>query len=227
VTHAEGEASVSNARSPDPPRPQGAREAAPASTQDRLIVGKLLDHGRARHEFHRKGPVSYYVKLLMDGGEQKTIWGAGLEAAFKRSRTQPQPGDHIGVRQNNLDPVSFVVRTRNSEGLVVAKTSTDTPRPRWVVEKLEEFDMRAAAARTLRDPTISRREAVQSHRELNDAYWILDTGQKLALEKWQKPEVRAAFMKALRETLAATLERGQELVRPPAQPERGGPRSRE
>jgi len=218
---------VSNARSTEPPRPSGARDEAAAPAQDRLIVGKLLDHGRARHEFHRNGHASYYVKLLMENGEQRTVWGAGLESAFKKSRTQPQPGDHIGVRQNNLDPVSFVTRTRNGEGLVMAKTSTDTPRPHWVVEKLEEFDMRAAAARTLRDPTISRREAVQNHRELLGAYWILDTGQKLALEKWQKPEVRAAFMKALRETLAATLERGEELVRAPAAAERGGPRSRE
>lgn len=217
---------MSNARSAGPPPPQGAREAASVPAQDRLVVGKLLDHGRAPHEFHRNGPTSYYVKLLMEHGEQKTIWGGGLEAAFKRSRTQPQPGDHIGIRQNNLDPVSFVVRRRNNEGLVVAKTSTDTPRPHWIVEKLEEFDMRAAAARTLRDPTISRREAVIAHRELQGAYWILDTGQKLAMEKWQKPEVRAAFMKALRETLAATLERGEELVQP-SMPERGAIRTRE
>jgi len=218
---------VSGARRPDPPQRPGAREAAPTPAQDRFITGKLLDHGRAPHEFHPHGHPSYYVKLLLNGGEQRTLWGAGLEAAFKRSTTQPQPGDYIGIRQNNADPVTFVTRARNREGYVTVKSQVDTPRPHWVVEKLEAFDTRAAAARALRDPTISRRQAVQSHPELLGAYWILDTGMKLALEKWQKPEVRAAFLKALRETLAATLERGEELMQPPRQRERSGPRTRE
>lgn len=186
---------------------------------DRLTVGKLIDHGPARHEFHPKGPPSYFVKILTDAGP-RTLWGKGLEGAFQRSRTQPQIDDFIGIRENNLDPVSFITRTRNKDGVVVATSQLDTPRPQWVVEKLEDFDLRAAAARALRDPTISRRDAVLSHRELAGAYWILDSAQKHAADKWpQSPQTRQRFLQEVRETLALTLERGIEIPSPKPAPE--------
>jgi hypothetical protein len=104
-----------------------------------------------------------------------------------------------------------VTRKRNKDGVVIAENKLDTPRPHWVVEKLEDFDLRAAAARALRDPSLSRREAVANHRELAPAYWILDTGKKFAAEKWPNPRTQEAFLAALRETLATTIERGIDL----------------
>lgn len=179
---------------------------------DRLAIGKLIDHGRARHEFHPRGHPSYYIKILTDDGP-RTIWGKGLERALQKSRTQPQVGDIIGVRENNLAPVSFITRTRNAEGIVVADRKVDTPRPHWVVEKLEDFDLRAAAARALRDTSLSRREAVLNHRELGPAYMILDTAQQHAARRWESPTTREAFVNGVRETLALTIERGIELPR--------------
>ena len=183
---------------------------SPRPPVDRLTVGKLLNYGRAQHEFHPRGHPSYFVKILTDDGE-RTVWGKGLERALAKSRTQPQVGDVIGIRENNLAPVSFITRTRNAEGLVVATRQTDTPRPHWVVEKLEDFDLRAAAARALRDPTLSRREAVLNHRELGPAYWILDAAQKYAAARWENSKTRDTFVAAVRETLALTVERGIEL----------------
>ena len=110
-----------------------------------------------------------------------------------------------------MAPVSFITRTRNAEGLVVATRQTDTPRPHWVIEKLEDFDLRAAAARALRDPTLSRREAVTNHRELAPAYWILDAAQKYAAGRWESEKTRDTFVAAVRETLALTVERGVQL----------------
>jgi len=210
---------MASERSSPPTRPASesaaSRSAAPPGPTprppvDRLTVGKLLNHGRAPHEFHPRGHPSYFVKILTDDGE-RTIWGRGLEGALAKSRTQPQIGDVIGVRENNLAPVSFVMRTRNAEGLVVASRQTDTPRPHWVIEKLEDFDLRAAAAQALRDPTLSRREAVLSHRELGSAYWILDVAQKYAASRWESVKTRENFVAAVRETLALTVERGIEL----------------
>jgi putative DNA primase/helicase len=192
------------------PRRAAARGESPRPPVDRLTVGKLLNHGRAPHEFHARGHPSYFVRILTDDGE-RTIWGRGLERALAKSRTQPQVGDAIGIRENNLAPVSFITRTRNAEGLVVATRQTDTPRPHWVIEKLEDFDLRAAAARALRDPTLSRREAVTNHRELGPAYWILDAAQKYATGRWESEKTRDTFVAAVRETLALTVERGIEL----------------
>ena len=178
-----------------------------------MWIGKLIDHGRAPYEFHKNGAPSYYVELLLEGGQREKIWGAGLERAIRSSRTQPQLDDHVGVRQNNLAPVSFITRTRNPQGIVTATQQVDTPRPRWIVEKLHDFDMRAAAARALRDTSLARREAVRNHRELNDAYAILDTAKKMAEGRWSKPETRELFVAAVRETLALTLERGENLMK--------------
>lgn len=208
----------------EPPSPERSRASGAATSRsipaeplrpqvDRMTVGKLMDHGRAPHEFHPRGHPSYFVKILTDDGE-RTIWGRGLERALAKSRTQPQVGEMIGVRENNLAPVSFVIRTRNSEGLVVATRQTDTPRPHWVVERLEDFDLRAAEARALRDPTLSRREAVINHPRLQRAYLLLDTAQKRATERWQNPRTRETFVAEVRETLALMFERGIELPEP-------------
>jgi hypothetical protein len=127
----------------------------PAPDYDRMWIGKLIDHGRANYEFHRDAHASYYLQLVVEGGRRLTLWGAGLERALRNSRTQPQLDDYIGVRQNNLAPVSVVSRKRNADGVVVATRQLDTPRPRWIVEKLQEFDMRAAAARAARHELVA------------------------------------------------------------------------
>ena len=195
-----------------PAAPRGRPPAAesPRPPSDRLTVGKLIDHGRARHEFHPQGHLSYFVKLLTDDGP-RTIWSRGLERALQKSRTQPQVGDVIGIRENNVAPVSFITRTRNADGLVVATRKTDTPRPHWVIEKLEDFDLRAAAARALRDPTYSRREAVINHRELEPVYRLLDLAQRYAADRWKNPKTREAFVGAFREIHALAIERGIDL----------------
>ena len=199
---------------PPPERAAPRREPPPAESlrppADRLTVGKLIDHGRARHEFHSQGHPSYFVKILTDDGP-RTIWARGLELALTKSRTQPQVGDVIGIRENNVAPVSFITRTRNAEGLVIATRQTDTPRPQWVIEKLEDFDLRAAAARALRDPTVSRREAVINHRELEPVYRLLDLAQKYAADRWENPKTREAFVGAFREIHALAIERGIDL----------------
>lgn len=199
-----------SAPGPDAPRGGPPPAESPRPPSDRLTVGKLIDHGRARHEFHPQGHPSYFVKILTDDGP-RTIWGRGLERALTKSRTQPQVGDAIGIRENNVAPVSFITRTRNAEGLVVATRQTDTPRPHWVIEKLEDFDLRAAAARALRDPTLSRRDAVINHRDLEPVYRLLDLAQKYAADRWENPKTREAFVGAFREIHALAIERGIDL----------------
>jgi hypothetical protein len=207
---------------PDTDRPESPRPASPDGAlrpqKDRLYVGQLIEHGPARHEFHPRGSPSYFVKLKTPGGVQ-TLWGKSLEGAFARSKTQPQLNDVIGLRENNLDPVSVVVR-KQVDGVVVATRQFDTPRPHWVVEKLEEFDRRRFGAEALRDPTISRRDAVSSHRELEGFYWVLDAFQKVAERRIKEPERQQVFMKLTREALALAFERAEPPPIPPRESSR-------
>lgn len=150
----------SRERDPSMPPRRGFSEPAspPRPGIDQLHVGQLIDHGPSRHEFQSKGPPSYFVTLKTGDGVV-TLWGKGLERAFADSKTKPKLDDLIGVRENNYDPVTLVVR-KCVDGVVMPERQYDTPRPRRGVEKLEEFDQRRFAAQALRDPTISRHDAV-------------------------------------------------------------------
>ncbi len=170
---------ASGAASPGAPRSAAAPGQSPRPPVDRLTVGKLLNHGRAPHEFHPRGHPSYFVKILTDDGE-RTIWGRGLERALAKSRTQPQVGDAIGIRENNLAPVSFITRTRNAEGLVVATRQTER-RGRTGSSRSSRTSICAPPLRG-RCATPHSPDARQStnHKELADAYRLLDTAHQYA-----------------------------------------------
>jgi len=188
-----------------PNRESNPTGEAPRPRSDRLYVGQLLEHGRANYEFHSRGIPSYYVKLKTDHGVQ-TLWGKGLERAFVDSKTRPKSGEIIGVRENNMDPVSLVAR-KEVNGVVVATRQYDTPRPHWIVERLDQFDRRAFGAKTLKDPTISRRDAVINQPDLLPFFWVLDAMKKTGESRIKDPERREVFMRLAREAVALAYAR--------------------
>jgi len=95
-----------------------------------------------------------------------------------------------------------VTRERDPQGQGVVEKRLETPRGHWVVERREFFDERAVAAQALRDPRVSRREAVRSHPELVGAYWALDSAGKVAEARIANPESRQRFVALVREALA-------------------------
>lgn len=193
-------------------RASGLREP-PRSATDSLVFGVLVTHGRARYEFQPQGELSYFVTIKTERGE-RTLWSRGLERAIAESRTQPQSGEAVGVRENGISPVSFITRQRNARGEVVAVNRIDTPRGHWVVERREWFDERSAAAEALRDSAISRREAIRNHPELLGAYWALDSAGKVAEARIKNPGGRERFVALVRESLAHAIERGEPLPEP-------------
>jgi hypothetical protein len=193
-------------------RASGLREP-PRSATDSLVLGVLVKHGRARVGFQPQGEPSYFVTIKTDRGE-RTLWSRDLERAMTESRTQPQPGEAIGVRENGISPVSFITRQRNARGEVVAVNRVDTPRGHWIIERRDWFDERAAAAEVLRDAQASRREAIRNHPELLGAYWALDSAGKVAEARIKNPGSRERFVALVRESLAHAIERGEPLPEP-------------
>lgn len=190
--------------------PAALREP-PRSATDRLVTGVLVKHGRAPYGFQRGGEPSYFVTVNTERGE-RTLWGRELERAIAASRTQPQLGEPIGVRENGISPMTVVMRERNPKGEVVTVNRADTPRGHWVIERRDWFDERAAAAETLRDGRISRREAIRNHPELLGAYWALDSAGKVADARIKNPESRQRFVQLVREALAHAIERGEPIA---------------
>jgi hypothetical protein len=172
-----------------------------------------VKHGHAPFEFKAQGTPSYFVTVQTERGE-RTLWGRGLERALTESRTQPGVGDAVGIRENGIDPMVVVMRERDAQGQVVVEKKLETPRGHWVVERREFFDERAVAAQALRDPRVSRREAVRNHPELVGAYWALDSAGKVAEARIANPESRHRFVALVREALAHAAERGEPLPSP-------------
>jgi hypothetical protein len=170
-------------------------------------------HGPARYQFDPTGEPSYFITVRTERAE-RTLWGRGIERALVESRTQPKPGDAIGVRENGIDPMTFVLRERDDRGHVRSEIRRDTPRPHWIIERREFFDERAAAAKTLRDPRASRHEAVRNHPELQGSYWALDSAVKVATQRIADRGSRERFISLVRDALALAIERGEDPPQP-------------
>lgn len=189
--------------------PSGASKTSAAPGARDFIVGKLIDHGRESYRFDPREPMSYFVELGTDKGK-RTIWGKDLERAMKQSLTQPQIGDEIAMRLMGADRVTVQRRERDADGHVTAEREVGASRNRWVVEKREFFEARAAAAEVLRDPNADRRRAVRQHPELVGTYLQLHAAQ-LAARRIRDPQDREKFVALVRGALADSVARGEPL----------------
>jgi hypothetical protein len=196
-----------------PPEIATAHEVANPSRSDRargdLLIGKLIDHGREPYRFDPKEPMSYFVEIGTEKGK-RTIWGKDLERAVKESLSKPQIGDEIGLRRTGADRVTVQRKERDREGKVIGEREVGTERNRWVIEKREFFESRAAAAEVLRNPTVDRRQAAREHPELVGTYLQLHAAE-LASKRIRDPEDQKKFVALVRKALADSVARGEPL----------------
>jgi conjugative element/phage-associated large polyvalent protein len=174
-----------------------------------LVVGKLVDHDRATYQHDPRAAMSYFVKLETARGD-RVIWGVDLERALKESLTKPEPGDEVGVRSVRQDAVTVKTATRDAEGQVTGEQNLNTHRNRWVIEKREFFEARAAAAQRVRDTNVPAKEAVRQHPELVGTYLQVHAAE-LAARRFRDPEDRALFVAKVRAALAESVARGDPL----------------
>lgn len=181
----------------EPPRP----------AVDRLVTGELIAYGPAPYRNEPNGRPSYFITVATDRGE-RTLWGREIQRALADARTKPKIGDQVGVRENGIDPMTFIQRERDDRGHVISEKRADTPRPHWIIERREFFNERAAAATVFRDERASRHEAVRNQPELHSFYMALDSAHKVAT-RIRDPASRNWFLTLTREALALTIERGE------------------
>jgi conjugative element/phage-associated large polyvalent protein len=189
----------------------GARSSprTPGADRGGLVVGRLVDHGRATYQHDPHAGMSYFVKLETSRGD-RVIWGVDLERAVKESLTKPEPGDEVGVRSVRQDAVTVKTPTRNADGQVTGEQNLNTHRNRWVIEKCEFFEARAAAAQRVRDANVPAKEAVRQHPELVGTYLQMHAAE-LAAKRFRDPEDRALFVAKVRAALAESVARGEPL----------------
>jgi hypothetical protein len=196
----------------EPSAPSRAGRSADPGSQDRAkrpITGRLIDHGMAAYRHDPHEPMSYFVKIETPDGERE-IWGVDLKRALKESLTQPKIGDYIALRAVRRDTVTVREIERDPQGKVLGQKPLDTHRNRWIVEKQEFFAERAAAARTLRDPSIDPKLAARSHPELVGTYLQMHAAQ-LAARQFRDPQDQERFVSLVRTALADSVARGEPL----------------
>lgn len=182
-----------------------AKDARPRG----LLVGTLVEHGRAPYRHDTKEAMSYYAKIETSTGE-RTVWGVDLERAFKESLSKPVAGDIVGLRAVRQDPVTVKARERDAEGKVTGERDLSTMRNRWIVEKREFLQERAAAAQTLRDPSIDPKQGGRKHPELVGTYLQIHAAE-IAAKQIRDPDDQKRFVEKVREALASSVARGEPL----------------
>jgi putative DNA primase/helicase len=194
---------------PVPTPPARSPPDSPARDLSReRIAGKLLDHGRDTYRHDPNEEPSYFVRLQTRDGPRE-IWGKDIERAVAKSLTRPQIGDDVVLQRTGRDAVTVKRQDRDAKGNLSTK-DVNVYRNRWVIEKQEFFERRAATAEALRDEAIGPREAVRKHPELTGTYLNLRAAE-LASRTLRDPEDRRRFVAQVRRALADDIERGEPL----------------
>jgi hypothetical protein len=175
-----------------------------------LIVGRLQDHGRAPYQFRPSEDLSYYAKVLTEGG-LRILWGKDLERAIRAGETKPAVGDLIGARRVRREAVTLVDRKLDAEGRVLTQSEQHAHRTRWEVEKLQFLTERARRARLARDVQLDSRDAVRERPELRSTFLSLRAAEELAAKRIANPDDRERFLSMVREAIAGSIKRGEPL----------------
>ena len=199
---------------PDTPPTAPAPLPIPHSSSSRdlpreRIAGKLLDHGRDAYRHDPNEEPSYFVRLQTRDGGLREVWGKDIERAVTKSLTQPQIGDEVILQRTGRDAVTVKRQERDAQGELSSK-QIDAYRNRWVIEKKEFFEHRAAAAQVLRDEAVGARDAVREHPELAGTYLNLRAAE-LASKGLRDPQDQRRFVAQVRSALADDIERGEPL----------------
>ena len=127
-----------------------AVEEATARLQgERLVVGRLVEHGKARYGHEEQAEQSYVVKIATATGE-KEVWGVDLARAMERSGANS--GDAVALIQRAQERVTVQAPVKNEAGEVVGMAPQPATRNKWEVLNLQtigigERDRVTAAAR--------------------------------------------------------------------------------
>ncbi len=116
-------------------------EEATARLQgERLVVGTILEHGKAAYGHDKKAELSYVVKVTTAKGE-KEVWGVDLARAMEQSGAKP--GDAVALIQRAHERVTVQSPFKNEAGEVVGMAPQPAKRNKWDVLNLQTLGVEA------------------------------------------------------------------------------------
>jgi hypothetical protein len=181
-------------------RPKTPTARRPGDT----ITGRLVESGEAPYRFNPANTRSFYVRVQTASGV-RDIWGTELRRALSESPDVPKPGDSIAVRFLGTAPGS-------KDGAATNGRSTPArARNLWRIEKTEVVERRRAEAASIRSTHGSAITGSDRGTVLRDASAILRAAELFASSRISVASDRGRFVEAVRQTLAATVERGDQI----------------
>ena len=135
-----------------------AVEEATARLQgERLVVGRIVEHGKARYG-HDETAEQSYVVTVATAKEEKEVWGVDLARAMERSGAKT--GDVVALVQRAQERVTVQSPVKNEAGEVVGMAPQPATRNKWDVLNLQTIGVReretvtAAARAATHEPVV-------------------------------------------------------------------------
>lgn len=103
-------------RRPTPQYPNGHSDAQIRAAQalargrwlnDRVYVGKILEHGHARFQFKPDGAPSYFIRVQGLSGDKVLLWGTDFERAV--GEANPLPNEDVVIHYKGAQKVDVPV----------------------------------------------------------------------------------------------------------------------
>ncbi len=124
---------------------------------ERLVVGTIVEHGKARYGHDEQAEQSYVVKIATAKGD-KDVWGVDLARAMERSGAKT--GDAVALIQRAHERVTIPSPVKNEAGEVVGMARQPAKRNKWEVLNLQTIGVReretvtAAARAATHEPVV-------------------------------------------------------------------------
>jgi Large polyvalent protein-associated domain 7 len=131
-------------------------EATDRLRGDRIIVGRVREHGIAHFEHNQHNEKSYYVQLETAQGV-KDVWGTDLARALENSDLKIR--DRVALVQKRKEPVVVHVAVRDQQGRTTETSPRTVSRNVWEVVNLDRMGERERHA-TLRRAGTSDKDPV-------------------------------------------------------------------
>lgn len=150
---------------------------------NRVYVGKFVEHGSAPYEFNKTNEHTHFVRLATAQGE-RVVWGVDLKRAIEEGNVKK--GDDVAIAYQGAKQVTITVKDRDDQGLVIGQREIQTKRNAWAVQKVETLradalaKLNAAAERSSKQPVV----------KIYDPKAPRQTPQSVPLER-QRPQDRS------------------------------------
>lgn len=205
------EALGTSARSTDG-HPSEERRPAPDGLRP-AVTGVLLAHAAAPYRFDPMQRMSYYARIRTELGE-RTLWGADLERALAESRSNVRIGDEVVLRQRGARPVTVRVADRDTEGRLRGDKKILTQRMAWTVDRPEFLASLSRKAEILRDPELLAGAVLAQYPDLAGPLAGLRLAEKFARRVTPVVDDQERLVRAIRDTLADAIARGERVTLP-------------